>query len=178
MLIATKQLMAWTAPEETTKERFLDVINGFDTGILLTHKRDGSLHGRPMALADVDSNGVLWFLTRVDSPKVEEIQSDPRALVTCENSHQFATIEGKCEIARDAQKLNDIWKESYKVWFDGKGDPKLVLLRFQPDQGEYWDNSGAHGIRYAFRAAAAYVQGKKLSPDANDDPEIHGKVAL
>jgi len=177
MLIAINRVMAWTEPEEATRERFLEVIKGFDTGILLTHKRDGSLHGRPMALADVDSDGVLWFLTRVDSPKVEEIQSDPRALVTCEAANQFATIEGHCEIARNAQKINDIWKESYKVWFDGKGDPELVLLRFQPDQGEYWDNSGTKGIQYAFRAAAAYVQGKKLTPGAND-PQTHGKVAL
>jgi general stress protein 26 len=170
--------MASIAAEASTTERFLEVLKSFDTAILLTHAPNGDLHGRPMALADIDSDGVLWFVTRVDSPKIDEIRTDPRAIVTCQDKNQFATIEGHCEVARDAQKINDIWKESYKVWFDGKGDPKLVLLRFVPDHGEYWDNSGSKGIRYAFKAVAAYVQGKKLGPGANDDPEAHGKVEL
>jgi general stress protein 26 len=131
-----------------------------------------------MALADIDSDGVLWFLTRVDSPKIQEIQADPRAIVTCQDSNQFATVEGRCEIAINARKLDAIWKETYKVWFDGKADPKLVLVKLTPERGEYWDNSGTKGIKYAFRAVAAYVQGKQLGPDSHDDPDAHAKVTL
>ncbi|MFZ5892502.1 MAG: pyridoxamine 5'-phosphate oxidase family protein [Myxococcota bacterium] len=162
---------------ESTTERFLEILKGFDTSILLTHTRDGSLHGRPMALADIDDDGALWFLTRLDSPKIEEIQADPRAVVTCQTSDRYATLNGLCEVARNAEKLDQVWKETYRVWFDGKDDPKLVLLKVTPEQGEYWDNSGAKGIKYAFRAVAAYVQGKKLQAGAQD-PEAHGKVAL
>jgi general stress protein 26 len=165
------------APNESTTERFLEILKGFDTAILLTHSQDGTLHGRPMALAEIDDDGVLWFLTRIDSPKIQELEADPRAVVTCQSSSQFATLSGTCQISNNSRKLDEVWKESYKVWFEGKNDPKLVLLRVTPEWGEYWDNSGSKGIRYAFRAVAAYVQGKKMDDGAND-PDQHAKVAL
>ncbi len=56
-------------------------------------------------------------------------------------------------------------------------DPELVLLRFVPFDAEYWDNSGAHGVKHAFEAAKAYLSGQKV--DASDfDPEAHAKVLL
>lgn len=170
-------MAAMVSGTQSTTERFLEVLKNFDTAILLTHSPEGTLHGRPMAFADVESDGTLWFLTRVDSPKIEEISADPRAFVTCQDSNQYATLSGICEVSRNARKLDEVWKESYKVWFDGKDDPKLVLLRVTPESGEYWDNSGSKGVRYAFRAVAAYVQGKKMD-QGGDDPAQHGKVAL
>ncbi|MGC4095248.1 MAG: pyridoxamine 5'-phosphate oxidase family protein [Polyangiaceae bacterium] len=140
------------ASNETSTQRFLEILKGFETSILLTHTRGGALHGRPMALGDIEDDGVMWFLTRIDSPKVEELQADPRAIVTCQTSNQFATVNGLCEVVKNAQKLDAIWKEPYRVWFEGKSDPKLVLLRFTPDEGEYWDNSwhqGGHSTRFA-----------------------------
>jgi general stress protein 26 len=31
---------------------------------------------------------------------------------------------------------------------NGKDDPELVLLQVQAEEGEYWDNQGAQGLKY------------------------------
>ena len=70
-----------------------------------------------------------------------------------------------------------LWRETWKTWFPkGQDDPDLALLRVTGDQGEYWDNSGASGIKYLIEAGKAYLNGKR--PDLADDPTIHGSVKL
>jgi general stress protein 26 len=86
-------------------------------------------------------------------------------------------MNGHLELVADRAKVDQIWKEAYRIWFDGKNDPELVLLRFTPFDAEYWDNSGAHGIKHAFEAAKAYLKGQKLNP-SEYDPEAHAKVML
>ena len=79
-------------------------------------------------------------------------------------------------IAIKAQHI-DIWKEAYRIWFEGKRDPELVLLRFTPFDAEYWDSAGTHGMRQAFEAAKAYLSGQKLDPTEHD-PEAYARVQL
>jgi general stress protein 26 len=167
---------AGTAPQ--SERHFFELLHEFDTATLITRARaTGELHGRPMAIADVDEDGTLWFITGVDSTKVLETRDDSRALVSLQSSRQFVTMNGHLELVADRDKVNEIWKEPYRVWFDGQNDPEIVLLRFTPFDGEYWDNSGAHGIKHAFEAAKAYLQGQKVNP-SDDEPEAHAKVML
>jgi hypothetical protein len=45
-----------------------------------------------------------------------------------------------------------------------------------PSDAEYWDNAGAQGLRFAFAAAKAVVQGAPLTD--RGDPKAHAKVTL
>jgi general stress protein 26 len=167
---------AGTAPP--SEQHFFELLHEFDTATLITRARaTGELHGRPMAIANLDEDGTLWFITGVDSTKVLETRDDSRALVSLQSSRQFVTMNGHLELVADRAKVDEMWKEAYRVWFDGKSDPEIVLLRFTPFDAEYWDNSGAHGIKHAFEAAKAYLHGQKIDPSASD-PEAHAKVML
>jgi general stress protein 26 len=167
---------AGTAPH--SEQHFFELLHEFDTATLITRARaTGELHGRPMAVADVSNDGTLWFVTSVDSTKVLEVREDSRALVSLQSSSQFVTMNGHLELVADRAKVDQIWKEAYRVWFDGQNDPELVLLRFTPFDAEYWDNSGAHGIKHAFEAAKAYLAGQKLGM-SDTDPEAHAKLVL
>ena len=158
-------------------EHFLEILRDLDTAMLITRSPDGAMLGRQMGVADVSDDIALWFITKIDSPKVSDIVDDPWAMVTAQTSSQFATVQGHVQVVRDQHKLDEIWKDTYKVWFDGKDDPDLVLLRFTPEEGEYWDNSGKRGVKYAFRAVAAYIQGEQMDP-RRDEPDNHAKVRL
>jgi general stress protein 26 len=120
-----------------------------------------------MAVAGVD-DGTLWFITPVDSPKVLEIRADSRAMISLQTSRQFVTMNGHFELVADRVKVDQLWKEPYRLWFRGEADPELVLLRFTPFDAEYWDDSGAHGIKHAFEAAKTYLKGQKINPSADD----------
>jgi general stress protein 26 len=160
----------------SAEHHFFELLHEFDNATVITRARTGSLHGRPMAVAQVESDGTLWFITGVDSPKVLEVREDSRALISLQNSRQFVTMNGHLELVADRSKVDELWKEPYRIWFDGKSDPEIVLLRFTPLDAEYWDNAGAHGIRHAFEAAKAYLKGEKVKSDG--DPEAHAKVVL
>ncbi len=166
---------AGTAPK--AEHHFFEMLREFQTATMITRARDGNLHGRPMAVADVAADGTLWFITGVDSTKVLEIRDDSRAMLTLQSARQYVTINGHFELVADRAKVDELWKEPYRLWFDGKGDPELVLLRFTPFDAEYWDNSGMHGVKHAFEAATAYLHGQKLEP-SEYDPEAHARVEL
>lgn len=51
-----------------------------------------------------------------------------------------------------------------------------MLLRIDGETGEYWDNSGAQGIKYLIEAGKALVTGSR--PDVGEDPNVHAKVEL
>lgn len=158
-------------------EKLHELLTEFDAAMLVTHTPDGQLRSRPMALADVDADGTLWFLTQSHSGKVDEIISDPHVNVAMQSKLKFISISGAAAPVLDRQKLDSIWNEAWKVWFPGgKDDPSLVLLKVRGEKGEYWDNSGTSGIKYLIEAGKAYLTG--THPEVADDPKIHAKVTL
>ena len=71
--------------------------------------------------------------------------------------------------------IEELWNETWKIWFPrGKTDPSIVLLKIQPEHGEYWDNSGAVGLKYLINAGKAYLQGER----AETDEDINASVSL
>lgn len=168
---------AGPAPAPRAERHFFELLREFDTATVITRGRTGELHGRPMAVAEVDAEGTLWFITNIDSTKVLEIRGDSRAMISLQNSRQFVTMNGHFELVADRSKIDQIWKEPYRIWFDGQNDPELVLLRFTPFDAEYWDNAGAHGVKHAFEAAKAYLKGQKVDP-TEYDPEAHARLQL
>jgi general stress protein 26 len=169
--------VASAGPAPKAEEHFFELLRTFDMATLITRTHAGNLHGRPMAVADISDDGTLWFITNVDSPKVLEIRDDSRGMVWLQKDRSFASINGHFELVADRARVDRIWKEAYRVWFDGKADPELVLVRFTPFEAEYWDNTGTHGIKYAFEAMKAYLSGQKIDP-AEYDPEAHARLHL
>lgn len=157
--------------------RFRELLSKFDTAMLITRRPGLEFHGRPMAIARVDGDATMWFVTSIEAPKLVELSSDPLALVCLQGHSRFVTVNGKIDVVRDKKKIDELWRETFRVWFEGKDDPKLVLLRLTPYEGEYWDQSGIRGLKYAFRAAKALVKDER--PDVHGDGDgIHGSVRL
>jgi general stress protein 26 len=146
------------------REAFLNVIKSFDVAMLAT--RGGSLHARPMAVADVTNEGVVVFVSSLESTKVYEIEHDPRAFVTFQGSGRYVSAIGGIHIDRSRAEIQRLWHENWRVWFpQGMDDPSICLLRFEIYQGEYWDTAGSKGVKYLFEAARAYFSGKQPTSD-------------
>jgi len=161
----------------TPYEKLQELTQDFDAAMLVTRTSEGQLRSRPMALAQVEPNGTLWFMTQRGSGKMEEITQDCDVNVSMQSTMKFVSISGTAANVSDRDKVAELWSEGFKAWFPGgKDDPDLVLLRVDGTTGEYWDNSGTSGIKYLIEAGKAYLSGTK--PDVADDPEIHGKVTL
>jgi general stress protein 26 len=182
MVVATAQDMtqaqATDQKSPETVERLVALLREFEAATLVTRARGGSLHGRPMSIAAVDDDVAIWFITSVRSAKADEVAEDSRAMVTLQGGSRFVCLNGNVELVFDPERIKALWRESYRVWYRNERDPDIVLLKFTSFDAEYWDNSGATGLSYAFQAARAYVTGKELDERSGDDPESHAKLKL
>ena len=158
-------------------DKLRELLQDFDHAMLVTRTASGELRSRPMAVADIEPGGLLWFITERHSGKIEEIAHDKHVNVVMQTKFKFVSISGTATPVDDRRKVAELWNEAWKVWFPGgKDDPTLILLKVQGDAGEYWDNSGASGIKYLIAAGQAYLSGTR--PDIDEDPMVHGKVKL
>jgi general stress protein 26 len=162
--------------EESTRH-FVELVEGFETAMLVTRTSDGQLRARPLSVAAVDPDGVVYFSTNVESPKADEIEADARVVVTFQKAKKYASLSGTAHLSRERTLVERLWKEDWKVWFPaGPRDPSLAIVIVRPTAAEYWDQTGIAGMKYAFRALKAYLTGTK-APDAVD-PAQNAKVPL
>lgn len=162
--------------QQDQKRHFHELLVGFDNAMLVTRSTAGELRARPMAIAQVEADNDLWFVTGMDSGKIDEIAGDAHVCVTFQSGSQFASLSGRASVVRDAKKIDQLWNEAWKVWFpEGKSDPSLVLLRVEGQEGEYWDRSGVRGLKYLFQAGKGYLQGTR--PEI-DQQQQHRKIDL
>ena len=156
------------------QERLYDVIKGFDNAMLVTTAASGRDHARPMHIAEIREDGDIFFATSMDSPKITEISINPEVVVAFQGNRRFAAVYGRAELVRDRNLIDHLWSEAWKVWFpEGKSDPTLCLIRVDGREGEYWDNAGFEGIKYAFEAAKAYAQGRPPAQDEKQTAKVH-----
>lgn len=148
------------------KEQLHELLKDFDTAMLVTRSTGGHMHARPMAVAELEPDADMYFVTAIDSPKMQEVESDPQVTVTFQGGGRFASVCGRVDVVRDRALIDKLWKEAWKVWFPkGKSDPQITLLKFDAEHGELWDGSGVQGVKYGFEAAKAYVQGERPTTD-------------
>ena len=131
---------------ENPRARLFEVLGSFDTAMLVT-ETDGHPHARPMAVAAVE-NEELVFVTNEGSPKIDEIRGDDAVHVVMQGTLRFAAVWGRARIVDDRARIARLWKADWKVWFpNGKDDPTIRLIVVKPTGGEYWDNAGSKGVR-------------------------------
>jgi general stress protein 26 len=152
---------------EAEKRKHLhEMIKGFDSAMLVTRTPVGDLRARPLAIAEAQEDGLLYFATSIESGKVHEVENEPQVGVTFQEKRRFVSVTGRARIVRDRALIDELWSEAWKVWFPkGKEDPALCLLVVDATAAEYWDNAGVKGISELFEAAAAYVKGTRPRED-------------
>lgn len=159
---------------ENDKSSLYDLLKNFDVAILVTHHAK-QMHARPMVIARLNAEMDTYLLTDTDSVKVHEIEKNPDALLTFQSSRQFASMKGAVAVSHDLALLETMWKETWKVWFPlGKDDPNIAILKFIPQEGEFWDNAGMQGLKYVYGAAKAYIAGERPILDTSQ----HNKIKL
>jgi general stress protein 26 len=164
--------MSTTLTASQKRERLKKLMGDFDTAMLVTRTEDGGLRSRPLSVAhNADDKEGLYFSTAIDSPKVSELEADPRVNVCMQDKRRFVSVTGVARLVKDRALIDNLWSETWKVWFPkGKDDPSLCILAVEPSEAAYWDGTGLEGVTYLFEMAKAYVMGRKAE---SDDDERH-----
>jgi len=157
---------------ESTKQHLKQLLESFDTAMLITRCGDRA-HARPMAVAAIEGANTIWFATAMTAPKAEEIRKDSRISATFQGRGRYVALSGCAELVTDREKIHELYKPTWRLWFpQGKDDPALVLIKVSVTDAEYWDNTGARGLRYAFEAAKALVTKHQVTAGAGQ----HGRI--
>lgn len=169
--------MITTPSPAEQREHLYKLLKQFGTAMLVTHGDEDHLRVRPMAIAQVEDNGQIWFVTSSETAKAHEIEHDSRVHLVCQDDHSaYLSIGGRARLVNDKVKLDQVWSEVMKVWFPaGKDDPSIALIAVTPEVGEFWDNEGVHKFKYLFESAKAYLTGTK--PELEEGRE-HGVARL
>jgi general stress protein 26 len=155
-------------------ERLRGMIDKSKTAMFTTFTMDNGFHSRPMATAQLDVEGGLWFFTNEFSSKVAEISHDNKVNITYSNASTstYISINGNAQIMDNRAKMQELWDPFVEAFFkDGLEDPNLTLLRVDIDDAEYWDNS-AGKLALAFKWLKSVVTGTKFEPGEHDKVDL------
>ena len=111
-------------------------------------------HSRPMTAIVEHDGGPIWFFTGKSNGVVENLASNRRAVAafSAKDHDLFASIHGNLSLSHDRAVIDRLWNPFIAAWFDGKDDPKLVLLRFDAENAEVWLNESSMlaGVKMLF----------------------------
>jgi general stress protein 26 len=130
--------------ESEIKARFWKELKEQRT-LMLGLEGDPGIGLRPMtALAEEDEGGPLWIFTSTETELVRALGPGSRgaAAFTGRKHDLFASLSGRLALDRDRAVIDRLWNPYVAAWFDGgKDDPRLALLRFEPESAKIWLNA-------------------------------------
>lgn len=128
---------------EAHLQKLAELIDDVEVAMLTTVAEGGRLVSRPLATCNADDfDGRLWFMTSADSPKVAEIERDPRVNVAYASraENTYVSVAGRARVIDDRAQIERLWKPGMGVFFrGGKDDPDLRLICVEAESAEYWD---------------------------------------
>ena len=108
-----------------------------------------SEHGRaqPMtALVENDERGPIWIFTSKETDLARTLgERSEAALHFASKGHEvWACVEGELVVDNDPAAIERLWNPWVAAWYEnGKTDPKLLLLRFDPEEAQIWLNESS-----------------------------------
>jgi general stress protein 26 len=122
------------------------IINQIKYSMFTTIRPNGHLSSRPMEMVTTKSQdeGILWFFSKRNSLKNDDINNDQQVNLTFTESekHRFVSISGKAFISDDKNKMEKLWEPDLATWFpEGLNDKDLTLIGVELEACEVWESS-------------------------------------
>lgn len=166
--------MSAVQKREDDLQKLRNMVKDIDFCMLTTVDENGDPHSRPMSSnGDIDPDGDIWFFTAASSHKVSEIEKLPKVNVSFADpdNQRYVSITGKAQLVRDREKIDELWRPEFKMWFpEGKDDPEVALLKINLEKAEYWD-SPSSTIGYALNFVSSMATGKE--PDMGENKKLN-----
>lgn len=128
------------------KEKFWKALKS-DMTMFLGKAQGEDGHARPMTAQLEDEgfqgnlyNGPIWFFTSVDNGLYQQISNGDRAMAhfASKGHDVWATIHGSLSTSQDRATIDRLWNRFVAAWYEGKDDPKIALIRLDPETAEIW----------------------------------------
>lgn len=134
----------------TTQEKLgqlYELIDDIKVALLTTRRADGSLVSRPMATQARTEGTDLWFVTNLDTAKIDELEHDPHVNLGYykDATYEFVSVSGVARLSRDPERIRQLYKPDWRAWLGDEGgarnggpdDPRIVLVLVEAQSAVY-----------------------------------------
>jgi general stress protein 26 len=129
------------APVEKKLDELYELIEGIEIAMFTTRRADGRLVSRPMATQTQAEGADLWFVTDIESHKLDELLFDPNVNLAYyrDGSREWVSVSGTASVTQDRRLIHDLYQKDWKAWFGDQGgerdggpdDPRLALIQVE-----------------------------------------------
>jgi len=155
------------------------LIEKIETAMLTTRRPDGRLVSRPMSTQKRNPIADLWFVTDIESNKLDELEHDPHVNVGYfdTRSWEWVSVSGIASISTDRARIRSLYQPDWKAWFGeidevrngGPDDPRLALILVDADTVIYMKREKSKPM-VLFEVAKGMVTGSK--PDIGETRKL------
>lgn len=131
----------------TKLDELHELIHDIEIAMLTTRRADGQLVSRPMATQKQNPIADLWFVTSIDTHKVDELEAEPNVNLSYLDggSMEWVSVSGTASINRDRALISALYQPDWKAWFGDEGgardggpdDPRLALILIEASSAHY-----------------------------------------
>ncbi len=136
---------------EKKLEDLYELIDGIEVAMLTTRSRDGALVSRPMATQTRRAGTDLWFVSSVESGKIEELIADPQVNLSYykDGSREYVSVSGRAHVTQDPAMIRQLYAADWRAWLGDEGgdrdggpeDPRIALIEVQAESAVYLKSS-------------------------------------
>ena len=154
-------------------DELYQLIEKIEVAMLTTRRPDGRLVSRPMATQEREPIADLWYVTDIESHKLDELEHDPHVNLAFYDtkSREWISVSGTASISTDREQIRALYKPDWKMWFGevdevrdgGPDDPRLALILVDADTVIYMKQEKSKPV-VLFELARGMVTG--------DQPDI------
>jgi general stress protein 26 len=158
------------------------LIEGIETAMFTTRRADGQLVSRPMATQQREPGADMWFVTDIESQKMDELEKDPHVSLAYYNvkTWEWVSVSGTVTISQDRELIRELYKPDWKAWFGDEGgardggpnDPRFALLLVDAHSVVYGKRNKPKPL-VLFELAKGMITGKE--PDVSDVRRVSEK---
>jgi general stress protein 26 len=135
------------APLSKKIEDLYQLIDGIEIAMFTTRRPDGHLVSRPMATQTQAEGTDLWFVTDIESNKLDELNFDPHVNLAYyrDRTREWVSVSGTATISQDRLAIHELYQKDWRAWFGDQGgerdggpdDPRLALVLVDVDSVVY-----------------------------------------
>jgi general stress protein 26 len=127
-----------TVADKTHVKEMYDLVEGIDIAMFTTRRPDGRLVSRPMATQEWHDVADLWYVTDVETDKIDELEYDPNVNLSYyrDRTREWVSVSGTARISQDRALIRELYRPDWRAWFGkvdevrdgGPDDPRLALI--------------------------------------------------
>lgn len=155
-------------PTEKKLDDLYDLIDGIEVAMFTTRREDGHLVSRPMQTQERTVGLDLWFMTNIDTHKLDDLMSDPHVNLAYykDRSREWVSVSGLATVSTDRELVRELYKPDWKAWLGDEGgdrdgsanDPRIALILVDAESVTYMKVTKPKPV-VLFEVARAMVTG-------------------